>query len=126
MDLAALTRRSTYVLMDTANAIHGIGVKSNYLLKLSRGYSWDLVDARRTAVRALFEGADTLRRTGGLDRILHDVGRPLVVLVRRPEDAQLDAWLRLQPDAHNIFADEGFGAWTVMAPDARATPRGTP
>jgi hypothetical protein len=123
VDLVALTRRPLYVQMDTVTETHGVGLTSNFLLKVSRGYSSSEIDARRSAVRALF-AADTPWRDQALERILTDLGRPVVVMLQLPEDAAVGSWLGGERRARILFSGDRVAAWMVIphGPSSPATP----
>jgi hypothetical protein len=118
-DLVAVTRRPLFVPHGTG-LLHGTALGSDYLLKNSRGYAVRLVDGRRRRVRALYEATTEWDRERQLGGIVREVGRPVVLLVRRREDAALGAWLAGWPAARPVFSSDAVAAWQVdSVPAAR-------
>jgi hypothetical protein len=112
-DLVAVTARPVYVAAASAEVMHGIGLRTDYLLKQSRGYASSLIDQRRAAVRVLYEASDTTMRERILAHISRELRRPLVLLVRRGSDAPLDRWLARRAGARPVFTSDAYSAWRV-------------
>lgn len=111
-DLVTVTRRAVYVPFDTGY-VHGVGLTADYLLKKSRGYSAALIDRRRESLRQVFAGHDGIARQQALRRIVTDLGRPIVVVVRRAEDAELADWFESSANERMIFSGTTEAAWLV-------------
>ncbi|MGI9078912.1 MAG: hypothetical protein ACR2G6_16540 [Gemmatimonadaceae bacterium] len=110
-DWVAVTRRAVYVPFDTG-MLHGTGLASDFLLKRSRGYSEALVDRRRDALRQLYGGRDTRERASALRQIMDDLHRPIVLVARRTEDADLAEWLSSYP-ARLVYSGGTDAVWLV-------------
>ncbi len=110
-DLATPTQRPLFVLSKNI-APHGLGVPADGLYKGFRGYSMDLVKERRTVQRELFTAESDSTRAASLASIRQQLGRPLALIVRLPEDARLDAWLSAN-HARSFYRSATEAGWLV-------------
>lgn len=111
-DWVAVTRRAVYVPFERG-WVHGFGMPAEALLKQLRGYPGAVVDRRRDALGQLYEGRDASERARAARQILADLGRPIVIMTRRTEDADLAAWLATWHPARLVYSARTEAAWLV-------------
>jgi len=111
-DLTTLAQRPLYVPFVGGQTLLGLGLSPDYLLLRSRGYPGTLLDDRRALVRQLYEATDDEAREQALAAILNELNRPITLIVDRPGDAAVEAWLERR-GARSVYADTEAAAWLV-------------
>jgi hypothetical protein len=109
-----LTSRQLYVAPADTKPQPGILVTNDEVLTLIKGYPQQLVDDRRSTVKALFDSADPAQMSKALDRILQ-FQRPLVLVLDERGQASLRGWLVSQGIGKPLTQADGLIVWLIDA-----------
>jgi hypothetical protein len=89
-----------------------VNILSRNLLQDSKGYDPALITWRRHIVSDLYSSPDYSQRAQALDQIL-SLNRPVVILLERISDAELEKWLAKLGTGKALFENAEFSVWLL-------------